>query len=234
MRIQFRNRFRKSLLVLVLLVTITSCKSQEKDPHNESEVGHKANEHMHKTPVAELIKNFDDESRDEWQKPDAVIAHLGDLKDKQIMDIGAGSGYFSFKFADAGAFVIAADVNDEFQEHIKNKRASLKIPEQRLETRKIPFDSPGLSNNEVDIAIIVNTYHHIENRISYFNTLKKGLKKDGKLVVVDYKKDKNISGPPFNTRMSAKRVIEELKKAGYTMIELEESLLPKQYIITAK
>ncbi|MEM8939413.1 MAG: hypothetical protein AAGC64_08730 [Bacteroidota bacterium] len=49
------------------------------------------------------------------KKPDEIIAYLGDLNEKKIIDIGTGPGYFSFKFVEAAATVIAADVNDEFQ-----------------------------------------------------------------------------------------------------------------------
>lgn len=47
-----------------------------------------------------------------------MLAYLGNLEGKKVVDIGAGSGYFSFRLAAAGAAVIAADVNDEFQQCI--------------------------------------------------------------------------------------------------------------------
>ena len=76
---------------------------------------------MHQTPVAELIKRFESPERDAYQKPKEVINYLGDLQGKTIMDIGAGSGYFSIPLAEKAQKVIAADVNQEFLDHI-NKR----------------------------------------------------------------------------------------------------------------
>ena len=66
------------------------------------------------------------------------------------MDIGAGSGYFSFRLAKAGAHVIAADVNEEFQNHIREKIRIHQLDSLGIELRKIPYDGPSLQDEEVD------------------------------------------------------------------------------------
>ena len=76
---------------------------------------------MNQRPFEELVAHFEDPSRDEWQKPDAVLAQLGDLQGKKVMDIGSGTGYFSFRMAKAGAQVICADVDERFLEYISKK-----------------------------------------------------------------------------------------------------------------
>ena len=57
------------------------------------------------------------------------------------MDIGAGSGYFSIPLAEEAQKVIAADVNQEFLDHIKSRVEDNNI--KNIEVRKIPYDSPG-------------------------------------------------------------------------------------------
>jgi cyclopropane fatty-acyl-phospholipid synthase-like methyltransferase len=219
-----------------------ACHSKKHDhKHNEEHAhqhGHnEANQHMHKHDVKDLAKSFDNPERAAWQKPDEVIALFGDLKGKKIMDIGAGSGYFSFRLAEKGADVIAADVNDDFQEFISKKKKELNYSDNQVQTRKVPFDSPNLEEAEVDGVIIVNTYHHIEDRTAYFSKVLTGLKKDGVLMVVDFFKKEfkeDVPGPPIEMKLAKEQVISELEKAGFSSFETNTSLLKYQYIILAK
>ncbi len=209
--------------------SITACKHGHNHGHHHGS----ANEFMHRSSTESLIERFESPERDAYQKPDEVIQFLGDLKGKKIMDIGAGSGYFSFRLAKAGASVIAADVNDEFQAHIKKRLDSFDPGEIDLEPRKIPYDNPSLANEEVDMVLVVNTYHHIEDRVDYFKKVMDGLKPDGQVVIIDYYKKKLPVGPPPGHKIAQEKVIEELKKAGYPQVEINTELLEYQYIVRA-
>lgn len=191
-----------------------------------------ANDYMHQSSVQELIQRFESPERDAYQQPEKVLQYLGDLQGKTIMDIGAGSGYFSVKLASQGAKVIAADVNEEFQGFLQKRIVESGI--QNIELRKIPHDSPNLNENEVDIVLIVNTYHHIEQRPEYFAKVKNGLKTEGSLVVIDYFKSDIPVGPPIGHKVSIDSVISELKEAGYTTFDVEVNILPYQFIIRAR
>ena len=187
-----------------------------------------ANEYMHQSEVEDLAKRFESPERDAYQKPEKVLEFLGDIAGKKIMDIGAGSGYFSVKLASKGAIVIAADVDDEFQAFVKERISKENI--ENVTTRKIPYDSPGLEDKEVDMVFIVNTYHHIEERPAYFAKVKKGLKQNGELVIIDFF-DADIPVGPKHHKISIDMVISELKEAGFTSFQVEVNLLPYQYII---
>lgn len=204
-----------------------------KEAHSQSGHHGKANEYMHQRgSVEQLSKSFDSSERDAYQKPEQVLDYLGDITGKTIVDIGSGSGYFSMKLADKGAHVIAADVSDEFQNIIKEKIETNGI--ENIELRKIEYDDPLLKPQEVDIAFIVNTYHHIEQRSDYFAKVKQGLKEDGVLVVIDFFKSEVPVGPPTDHKIAMDVVIDELKKAGFTHFEVDVNLLPYQFIIKAK
>ena len=85
------------------------------------------------------------------------------------------------------------------------------------------------------MVLIVNTYHHIENRSDYFAKVKKGLTSEGELVIIDFFKTEDIPvGPPVEHKLSMDQVVAELKKAGFTSFEVVVDLLPYQYIIKAK
>ena len=191
-----------------------------------------ANEYMHKSSMEQLIKRFESPERDAYQKPEKVLTYLGDISGKLIMDIGAGTGYFSVKLAEKGAKVIAADVNDDFQQFLKKRIKENKL--QNIELRKIPYQSPKLKDKEVDMVLVVNTYHHIENRTDYFKKVKKGINEKGELIIIDFFKKETPVGPPSHHKIALDVVIAELKKAGFTQFEKEVKLLPYQFIIRAK
>ncbi len=197
--------------------------------HNHNH-GH-ANEHMNTTSFEDLVKRFDSPERDAYQQPEKVLNYIGAVKGKKILDIGAGTGYFSFKLAAKGANVIAGDVDDRFQNYIREKIEKDNAPKVSL--RKLPYDSPALTKAEVDKVLIVNTYHHIEDRVPYFSKVLKGLKDGGELLVIDFKKQDG-PGPPVKMKMSPDFITGELKKAGFKEFELNDSLLEHQYIIRAK
>lgn len=248
------RKTKQLVLAASLTLALVGCKehnekSGEKDTHLEQnhdskhDKGHHgkqhemdstktANEYMHRSTTEDLIERFESPERDAYQKPDLVLEYLGNLKGKKIMDIGAGSGYFSVKLAEHGAKVIAADVSDEFQTALKQRIEDNNL--ENIELRKIPYDSPDLADNEVDMVLIVNTYHHIENRSDYFSKVKQGIKPDGELVIIDYFKKELPVGPPVNHKIDLETVKRELKEAGYTQLDVNVELLPYQFIVRAK
>lgn len=148
------------------------------------------------------------------------------------MDIGAGTGYFSFRLAAHGANVIAADVDERFQEYIEAEIEKRGV--DNVSTRLVPFDGPKLENEEADIALIVDTYHHLENRPAYLKKVLAGLKPGGRFVVVDFKKEESPFGPPASHRIMATTVKEELEKAGFMVDNSDDKTLLYQYILTGK
>ena len=142
-------------------------------------------------------------------------------------------GYFSFPIAKLAAKVIAIDIDQRFLDYIAQKKQTQKIG-GNIETRLTKPDSSGLKPGEADIVLIVDTYHHIEGRIEYFRKLKKCLRKDGVLVIIDFKKEKTPPGPPVELRVSEEQVESELKSAGFTIVSADRDLLPYQYIVKAR
>jgi len=181
-------------------------------------------------PKKEVAKNI---GRSSWQKPDLVIQKLGNIEGKKIADIGAGTGYFSYRLAYAGAEVIAIDVDPDMISLMDGFITNLpKDISSKVETRLAKFDDPLLFTAEIDAAIIINTITYIEDKIAYLKILKNGLK-EGYVMIVDYKKIPiDISAPPLEERISSSEIQKILSDAGYKEIEVDDTTLEYQYIIT--
>jgi 2-polyprenyl-3-methyl-5-hydroxy-6-metoxy-1,4-benzoquinol methylase len=192
-----------------------------------------ANQYMHQADFDVLVARFENPSRAEWQQPEKIIASLGPLDGKTVADIGTGTGYFAFPIAKKTAKVIAIDIDKRFLDYIDHKKKAQQIG-ANIETRLTAPESSGLKSSEADKVLIVDTYHHIEDRVEYLTKLKKCLRKGGVLVIVEFKKEKTPPGPPVELRLAEEQVESELKSAGFTVVSADRDTLPYQYVIKAQ
>jgi SAM-dependent methyltransferase len=122
--------------------------------------------------------------------------------------------------------IFAADIEPDMVRYLgeraKREHLSNLIAVQALsDTANLP--------EPVDVVLVVDTYHHIDDRTRYFAALKSSLRAAGRLAVVDFKAD-SPTGPPVQHRVSPQRVTEELTAAGYVLVETLE-FLPSQYCL---
>jgi SAM-dependent methyltransferase len=184
-----------------------------------------------------LLKQYDPPGRDVWQKPEVVIAKMGDLSTKTVADIGAGSGFFSRRLAQQAKHVIAVELDPRFVHFMDSiKRVELRPEHQdRFETRLGLPDDPRLKPGEADIVLVVNTYIYIQNRVDYLKNLLNVLPKGGKIIVVDFKKKKMpIKYPTADVRLELYEVENELEAAGFSNFQSDDCSLDYQYIVMAE
>lgn len=80
---------------------------------------------------------------------------------------------------------------------------------------------------------VCDVYHHLEDREEYLRKLRKALKPDGRLVVVDFYKQEAPVGPPLSMRLSEDTVKKELHATGLRVME-KLTPLPYLYILVAQ
>lgn len=228
-------KYQLTLLPLLLLFSCSEPKSHKESNHTESDStkhqhhhGH-ANHHMNQRPFEELVEHFENPKRDEWQQPEKVIAFLGDLKNKTVIDIGAGTAYFESKIKEPSAKLIAADVDNRFIDYMNKRIKNENL--NNLSTRKAEYENPPIYASEADVVFMVDVYHHIENRIDYFKKVKTGLKPNGHLVIVDFKKGDFEVGPPDDMKLQASQIISEMKEAGLKLNTADSTTLQYQYML---
>lgn len=172
--------------------------------------------------------------RENWQKPQMVIARLGDLSDKTVADIGAGTGYFSIRLARKADKVIAIDINPDNLADIDRRISKARDRSHlNVETRLTETDDPSLKPGEADMVLIVNTYPYIQDRVEYFSKVLSGLAKGGSLVVIDFKSAPLPVGPALEDKLHHQQVVAELDSAGFEHLIIDTTSLQYQYTVTA-
>lgn len=182
--------------------------------------------HQHHPPQStdEYAKVLEDPSRDEWQKPHEVIMALKLKPTDVVADIGSGTGYFARRFAMHAAKVYAVDIDPGLLE------ISLKSAPPNLITVLAKPSDPMLPESSVDLIFFCDVLHHIEDRPSYYQHLKKALKPGGTIVTVDFYKRQLPVGPPEEMKLSEEAITSEFQNAGFRL-KRKETFLPYQYFL---
>ncbi|MFN7992992.1 MAG: class I SAM-dependent methyltransferase [Bryobacteraceae bacterium] len=182
--------------------------------------------HQHHAPgsAEEYIRVLNDPQRDSWQKPHELMMALNLKGSDVVADIGAGSGYFSRRFAHHAGKVYAVDIDPKLVE------ASVKDAPKNVEGVLAASDDPKLPPGAVDLIFFCDVLHHIENRAAYYSKIARALKPGGRVVVVDFYKKPLPVGPPEEMKISEKQMIEELKDAGFRKTKSFD-FLPYQYFL---
>ena len=214
-----RSAFIRSLFLAVLTALLAFGQDHH---HDKAHADHM--EHRFDNPEA-LAGNFDNPARDAWQLPNRVIAELKLKAGQTVADVGAGTGYFSVRLAKSPAApkVYASDIEPAMVGYLRQRAAKEGIA--NMIAVQAAADSPNLPG-PVDVVLIVDTYHHIANRETYFRKLASSLKPGGRVAIIDFKPD-SPDGPPKEFRFPPERFKSEMAAAGYRL-EAQYDFLPRQ------
>ena len=171
--------------------------------------------------------------REQEERTDLLIKSMQIKPADWIADIGAGSGYFSFRMSDLvpDGKVFAVDISPQMlgivRARIKEKKVANVIPIQSTITRTM------LEPSSIDKALIVDAYHEFSHPREMANSIFKALKKDGLLILIEYRKeDKKVPIKPLH-KMTEKQAIKEIEVVGFKW-EKTLSVLPQQHFMIFK
>ena len=185
---------------------------------------------LHADPAA-YIAALEDPKRDAWQKPREVIAALDLRPGERVADIGAGSGYFSLRFAHhvgADGHVFAIDVSQEMLAHLERQAKTAGLT--NVEARRVPPDDPQLADGSIDRAFFCDVWHHVADQEDYLDKLKRALRPAGQLVMIDFEKRELPVGPPVSMKIAREDLIAQLERHGFRLAR-EHTFLPYQYFL---
>ena len=140
------------------------------------------------------------------------MAALGLKPGEVIADIGAGSGYFTFRLAhhvgDKGK-VYAVDVSPDMIRHINRRIREIEGDQCRLNSRR--SRRPTASGRSVNRFFFSDSWHHIENQTKYLSLMKKMLKPSGEIVMIDFHKKELPVGPPMQMKIAREDLIKQME-----------------------
>jgi SAM-dependent methyltransferase len=206
------------------------CGAAAQDGHGHgAKHGHGAGHHHQRfDDPARWAKSFDDPARDAWQKPDEVIRALAARPDARIADIGAGTGYFTVQLARSvpQGIVFAVDIEKKMVEHIASRAR-----EQGLDNVRgvVASDTAANLPEPVDLALMVNSFHHIEARVAYMRNLAMSLKPSARVAIIEARPEAE-QGPPKHFRIPVATIDAEMKSAGYMRVA-QHDFLPRQNLL---
>ena len=173
-------------------------------------------------------------SRENQEHPSAVVQAL-DLKATDIVaDIGAGTGYFSFRMAPlvAEGKVFAVDIQPEMLDVIEGLKQQRQVT--NIETVLGEVDNPHLPENSIDLLLMIDAYHEFAFPREMMENIYNSLKVGGRVILVEYRReDPSIMIKPLH-KMTQKQVKKEMKTVGLKWVNTQEFLPQQHFLIFVK
>jgi ubiquinone/menaquinone biosynthesis C-methylase UbiE len=161
--------------------------------------------------------------------PDYVWSKLNIQKPEVMVEIGAGTGFFSLAFLQEAntSTLYACDLSDIMIDWVKENVTpqNPRIVPLKAEEHAVPLDD-GIA----DLVFMINVHHELEDPALTLAEANRITKPDGKIFIVDWKKEDMPEGPPTKIRYLPVHVKEQLLKAGFEHIEFYNEL-PKHFLV---
>lgn len=164
--------------------------------------------------------------------PEVIWDKLNLSNAKTLVDLGAGTGFFSKEFSrmpgieKVYALDIADDMINYMQGHLQDS-----FPE--ISPRKMDESQTGLADAIADAVIMINLHHEFHEPVSMLKEIRRILKPEGKVAIIDWAYKEMEHGPPLTKRYKPEQVIKQLRETDYTQIT-EYHELPKNFLIIAQ
>ena len=174
---------------------------------------------------------LDRPQREDEERPTLVIDSMGLHGGEVVADLGAGSGYFTFRLAPKvgkSGKVLAVEIQDEMIEALRSRAAAQKAT--NVEVVKGSENDPNLPVNGVDLVLLVDVYHELAYPFEVMTKVRKALKPGGRVVFVEYRKEDPQVRIKEVHKMSVAQLEKEMKAVGLARLRTVETL-PLQHIV---
>ncbi|TVP61825.1 MAG: methyltransferase domain-containing protein [Nodularia sp. (in: Bacteria)] len=168
--------------------------------------------------------------REVEEQPSKIVSALNLAPDDVVADIGAGTGYLSFRIAPllTDGKVLAVDIQPQMLEIIDFFKQEKNI--SNVEPILATLTNPNLPSASVDLALMVDAYHELEYPQEVMQGIVKALKPGGKVVLVEYRGENPLIMIKRLHKMTQKQVRKEMQAVGLVWRETK-NLLPQQHLM---
>lgn len=173
---------------------------------------------------------LDRPKRNVEELPNRLLRALDLNASTVVADIGSGTGFFTFRFAEMvpSGRVYSVEVQEALVDTIR-------VRAERDGFRNVTpilgsFSDPSLPANRIDLALIVSSYHEFSFPREMIEAIARSLKEDGRLVIVEYRIEDDTTIIPEAHRMSVEQIRAEIESVGLQFRESIE-VLPQQHIV---
>jgi ubiquinone/menaquinone biosynthesis C-methylase UbiE len=157
---------------------------------------------------------------------------LGIAENGVVADIGAGGGWFTIRLAKRvrpNGRVYAEDIQPQMIEAIERRVTRENLHNVVKTVRGTPHD-PKLPRATLDAALIVEAYNEMKQPVVLLRNVGLALKPEGRLGIIEHRKDGFGPGPPMEERVDPARIIRDAEQAGLRLIS-HETFLRYQYML---
>ncbi len=164
---------------------------------------------------------LDSPDRTQFLNPDSILDKIGLERKMVLADLGCGTGFFTIPASLRVKKVYALDVQREMLDILQAKIKKQKLANIELILSK--ESSIPLPDDSVDILLMANVFHELEDRSAILEEGKRILSSRGKLAIVDWKKIEMDFGPPVEERLAEEEIISICKDGGFEFRERSDA-----------
>lgn len=171
------------------------------------------------------------EERKKELDPLKYLKEKGLEKGMAFADIGCGPGFFVFPASEivgSSGKVYALDTQQEMLNELKKRRPAENVIVLKSDETNLPVEGKA-----VDMALMVFVLHEVHHPVDFLKEVKRILKPNGRLIVIDWEKKVEEKGPPFEERVPKEKAGEIFVQAGFKNIETN-SLNPSHYEVVGR
>lgn len=174
------------------------------------------------------------QSREQEESISLALENLPITSNSVVADIGAGSGYYTFRIAPKvpEGKVYAVEIQDEAINYLQNRTKELGF--SNVIPTKGSEQSPNLPANSIDLVIMVDVYHELEYPQEMLSAIRESLKPDGKILLIEYRgEDPEVAIKPLH-KMTVRQVEKELKANGFKLVENGQFMSIQHFLVFGK
>jgi ubiquinone/menaquinone biosynthesis C-methylase UbiE len=180
---------------------------------------------------ADSIPRFERPQRQSEEQPERLIEALRLAGGETVADLGAGSGYYTFRLAKAvgpKGTVLAVEIQDEMLAALRKRAAELRATNVGLVRGRA--DDPRLPAGRLDLVLLVHVYHELEYPYEVMTKTVQALKPAGRIVIVEHRAEgSDASASPLH-RMSEEQIVKEMEAVGLARLDTLD-VAPSQHVL---